>query len=432
MALAVTPPSFNLPLGPLLAPDRGLEKRFIMSSNPHHRHARRRLDELVRTGYHSLLLSTSSSRRMYTRLLHWVRVRSNLLQPIGDSALLERVVGALAALARYHRRFERMPEDWKGGQGNVYELVQSLAEHLLGNYPVPRCLAKVWMEPPFSSKAAKQAREWFIAHAQGKRFRAIADLPMVMTRKMERLLLSSPHHLSIRGAMRRAELLALGAKPHLIAAVMDSELRETLEHGAFWRECFHWLIRHQDQLEGEEIAEIIEFVEHQRFSPMQVWTPGGLVDIPPPNPEFRLAGRSLASLDRLMRERDHDLLLLRRGALGWRPSGLAGLLFGDLQPEVEWKLVELLDSRELVREGRVLRHCVGMYANDCRIGRSSIWSLRRRDGPGARFISCFTIEVNLSQRKIVQMRGRFNNDPPPRPREMVARWAQQLGLALAI
>ena len=408
----------------------------------HRRHARRQLDGYVRASYHSLLLSTARSRRMYTRLLHWVRLRSTLLDPIGDGELLQRAVSAIAALARYHGRYVAPPETWAGGEGNIYELVHSLAEHLLGRYPVPRNLAMVWLEP--YSERTKLAREWFITHALGTRFRAIETLPMAMTRKIERIWIQSPHHLSVRQAMRRAELLALGAEPALAEAVLSTRVGDELEHGEFWRGVMHWLVNYQAELSEAEVVEVIEFVDAQRFRAAQILAFDGATDDDPPQaPEFSLAGRTPASLARLIDARHEEIARRRRGDLRWMSSGIAGFLLrgplrkaaskltsGNAQPEgprVEWKLVELLDSQSLRSEGHALHHCVAIYAKDCYRRRTSIWSLRRREGGGP-LARRYTIEVELATRRIVQVRGHCNILPRERVREFLASWAELAGL----
>lgn len=58
---------------------------------------------------------------------------------------------------------------------------------------------------------------------------------MRMTRTMERIFLASADHLPMIAAMRRAELLALGATGDIIDAVLATRLASDLEHSEFWR-----------------------------------------------------------------------------------------------------------------------------------------------------------------------------------------------------
>jgi hypothetical protein len=117
--------------------------------------------------------------------------------------------------------------------------VSSFAHHLVCKYEVPVFLASSW----YSSEdaAADKKRGWFIAHARGTSFRSL-NLPIVMTRKMEHIFLASNDHLAIEHAIRRAELLALGAPAEFIQAVLSTRLAADLSHGMFWRTVWCFLI----------------------------------------------------------------------------------------------------------------------------------------------------------------------------------------------
>jgi hypothetical protein len=96
----------------------------------------------------------------------------------------------------------------------------------------------------------------------------------------------------------------------------------------------------------------------------------------------------------------------------------------------EWSIVELLDSGELQREGRAMRHCVADYARACVGGRSSIWSLRHRWEDQDAAHPVLTIEVHPWSRSVVQVRGKANARPSGWPLELVRRWVAREGLRI--
>ncbi len=370
---------------------------------------------------------------MFRRLLHAVRGCSTLLTPIGDHRLLARAVRALTLLARYHGRYAAPPERWVGGNDNVYALVHSLAEHLLGQYSVPRVLAMVWLEP--DSEASREAREWFIAHANGERIRSIAGIPIPLTRRMERVLLTSPHDMDLRKAMRRAEAIALGAEPELVTAILETRLGERFEQAEYWRGVIQWLVHHWEDLRVGDVEPIVDFVQHQRFAARAQQGRGGLLVVPPPNPGFSLRGRTPESLARLMYDDGARPSKPRPGASTWPASGIVPRRYpedelpGDYvacDPAM-WELVELLDSTALNHEGSAMRHCVGSYVDYCVAGKSSIWSLRRR-APGLPAQSRCTIEIDPRRRKIVQVKAFANRPPNERVQWLLARWAEEAEL----
>jgi hypothetical protein len=60
--------------------------------------------------------------------------------------------------------------------------------------------------------------------------------------KMEHIFLNSHDHLGIDYAMRRAELLGLGAPAELVQAVLATPLATDLRNGDFWRTVWLFLI----------------------------------------------------------------------------------------------------------------------------------------------------------------------------------------------
>ena len=112
----------------------------------------------------------------------------------------------------------------------------------------------------------------------------------------------------------------------------------------------------------------------------------------------------------------------------WTPSGFRPFVVATTTTEGErrYEIVELLSTQEMLDEGRAMRHCVGSYAGYCASGRTSIWSLRKQIESG-RFIRLATIEVNNTQRFIVQVRGRLNKRPANEDLAILGRWQNEGG-----
>ena len=82
---------------------------------------------------------------------------------------------------------------------------------------------------------------------------------------------------------------------------------------------------------------------------------------------------------------------------------------------------EILDSKALLDEGRVMRHCVYSYAARIAKGDCAIWTLTLEDDAG--HWRRLTVEVRPSLRAIVQARGRFNRMPEARDMVALNVWA---------
>lgn len=70
---------------------------------------------------------------------------------------------------------------------------------------------------------------------------------------------------------------------------------------------------------------------------------------------------------------------------------------------------------EIVREGKVLCHCVGGYAKRHAEGRLNILFIRRGEAPDEPY---FTMELSM-EGKVIQVRGLRNCDPPEEVRQLV-------------
>src|SRR6266704_4010519 len=89
-------------------------------------------------------------------------------------------------------------------------------------------------------------------------------------------------------------------------------------------------------------------------------------------------------------------------------------------------ILELLDRDALYAEGRAMRHCVYSYANLCRRGETTIWSLRLRINGEEKRIA--TIEVDPRRRLIIQARAKCNLRPGVRSLQIIRQWFDWAGL----
>ncbi len=104
---------------------------------------------------------------------------------------------------RYHKLQTdriRPAAAWSGTTSSWRVAVALLAHHLICRYQVPVFLASAWYA---TDPAADKKRGWFVSHSRDASFRSL-NLPIAMTRKMERIFLGSRDDLDIHRAMRLA------------------------------------------------------------------------------------------------------------------------------------------------------------------------------------------------------------------------------------
>jgi PcfJ-like protein len=385
------------------------------------RHHKRQTDRAISQAYARLATDGLAS-AAFDDLLHCVRDRSRRLFDAPVENDHHQGVEALVNLARFRTEHVRRITDWQGSLESWQRVVSSLAQHLVCKYSVPSFLASSWWS--IDDIYAEEKRQWYVAHGHGASFRSL-DLPIVMTRRMEHIFLKSHEHLTIEPAMRRAELVALGAPDEFVRAVLSTRLAADLRNGEFWRTLWTFIVANAGAIDPAQIAPMIDFIQAIRHERVAVETPDGIVTREPPQPLFSMKGRTVTSMLRLMREW-HRSLGVAHGGLTWTPSPLRPMLVEEprqdaSEPPTVWQLMELTNGAQLRAEGTALHHCVASYADRCWHGESRIWALRVRRGEKVRHV--LTIDVDLKKRAIVQVRGWRNRTAAGKPLRLVRDWA---------
>jgi PcfJ-like protein len=389
---------------------------------------KRRTDCAIHRAFALLASDPPTFKKFQELLLATRRVAPRLF----DAPMLEGHhlgVDALVNLSRFRDAHFRSVADWTGTSSSWRPAIASLAHHLLCRYKVPAFLVSSWWAT--DAKSDKK-RGWFVAHSRGASFRSL-NLPIAMTRKMEHIFLASPDHLTIECAMRRAELLALGAAAEVVAAILSTRLATDLNDGGFWRTVWLFLIANAAALETAQIGPIIDFIQAIRHDQRVLKEQEG-IGFNSPQPEFSVKGRTLQSMLRLMRDW-HRSLGGGNSLVAWARSSIEPLQLvepsrdGSELPR-RWQMMELTNSAQLRSEGAALHHCVASYTDRCIRGTSCIWSLRL--WRSEKILHVITVEVDPKRRAVIQARGLANRAASGRPLRLLQDWATRERLRMAI
>ena len=394
-----------------------------------------RIDEAIKTTLDQLD-HHPQSRGAFLRLLDCVRGRTSVLKPtlcrgtpgwVAPLFLLNR----LRNLAIRHNHWIRPCESWQPPAGNLRPVFRSLAAHLLTHYPVPGFMDSGWDLPDGPEGFRQQS--WFIRLGRGASFRSL-NLPLALTRGMEHYLRQAPDHYSVTQALRYGETRGLGGSEKLAREIVVGRLGQRLDRLDFWRSVLRFFVAHPE-MELEHVNPIVDFIHANKFSGDDVLTAAGIESQNAPWPNFSMEGRTLKSILRMVSAWHADLGITKDAPwCSWRRSGIQGYRFLEKRPvdegNLDWTIVELLDSTALYAEGRAMHHCVYSYANRCRRGETTIWSLRMRVRSEEKRM--VTIEVDPHKRSIIQARAKCNRWPGARSGEIIRQWAAWAGLRLGV
>jgi hypothetical protein len=355
------------------------------------------------------------------RCLVHVEANSKLLESTNFAA-------GVTCLARSAESWVRPIESWTPRSHNARKQFSSLARHLWANYDVPLFMDQSWTE------GGDREQAWFRHIGIGQSIRTASELPIEMTKKMAHHFTSAPPDYTIHAAFRWSQVHALGGDRRLADALRDTRLVRGFKDDSFWLTVIRFFIKNP-MLDTAHINPIIDYIWNQKYEPVIVFIDRGVAEQrPPQQPNFSMRGRSAVSLLRAVDEWHRRLgKEVLAGNLQWKKSEISDFTHLEGQAEKgnmrQWRIRELVNSAELVAEGRQMEHCVSTYASSCHSGQCSIWTMEVETNEGVE--KCVTIEVKHPEDEIRQVRGKRNRFASSDEMQMVRRWASLHNLRVA-
>jgi hypothetical protein len=294
---------------------------------------------------------------------------------------------------------------WKPVSNRGSTQVQELAFYLFCEYQVPEFLYKAFFE-----QQNRLYITWFVHLGLGKRAKYLPNVPISFSQKMAHYFLQAPGNLSIHEALRWAQVRGMNGDTQLANRVAYSWIgSKAFEQEKFW-EAFLRIIVDGGMFNHDELTQLIDYVRESKRV----------------NPEYNLKGRTLQSLLRQSYEWHKQAILLRGNQI-WKSCGIRE--YRIERKEECLLLEELMGSRLLVEEGRIMKHCVGSYIPYCVAGRSAIFSFRRYV-QGVLMERMATVEVNLFSKRIVQAKAKMNGKISAEVMKHLETWANKNGFTV--
>jgi len=301
-------------------------------------------------------------------------------------------------------------------KGRTGRLV-SLFEHLFATVPVP---SVVWAGLFDDASTIAPLVVWLASGGSFFQY-AKSRLPIPLTRKATHVALGLRSESSLLRAIRKAQVLSLAndaALAHAWATSIHASAIHAPDKETFFATFLEWLVTREHR--SDDVSVMLDYAA-DRFTQ---------------NAKFSMKGRTVESFLRDARAWHVELAKLRMVRQSFfRASGFKPLTTTVRKDEVRtvWRVEEILDAKSLFEEGRRMGHCVYSYGGAVQSGMTSIWIMTMEDGKGptGRW-AMLTIEVRNQTRSIVQARGRYNRMPTAEERTILARFAAQNGLSVAV
>jgi hypothetical protein len=323
-------------------------------------------------------------------------------------------------MANYESDAIRAVEDWKPNSHNLHRQVYSFARHLFAKYFVPTFMDTAW------HGGNKLYPTWFIRVGQGHNIRTMNGMPISLTKKEAHLMMESPKDFNIQQAIRYGQILNIGGNERLVRQILRTRIAVDYNNNEFWMSVFRWLLLHP-MLDVVHYAPIVDFIYNQKYVPCRVDQSGNMVCA---QPNLTMKGRDPESMLRQVEAWHRQTGREKKGQFAqWPASGIKGFYSKNDRENVVRMIQEICTQKELVTEGRTMRHCVGSYAGPCAQGRASIWKFEEISSAGIE--KRLTIEVDNRQRTIIQARGKYNAIATSSDKYWLTQWAREAGLGVS-
>lgn len=411
---------------------------------PHHTQERRQLLEEVITGQHKkykrrietidqINKDPEALHALQRLVMHVDRYMDVLKVQSVLNLKQSRLLKGLVALALQHKHWLRPPEDWhiqlsRNGHPRRKDQFSSLVRHLFARYDVPTFLDMAWFEDPAQRGTIHQA--WFIHLATGGSVKKL-NLPLKLTHRMEHLFIHAPPSGTIERNLRWAQVIGMGGDHALARGILKTRLGRNHENDEFWSTVVQFLVNNA-MMDPAWIGPIVDYISNMKFAPRRiVQEGGGVVEGPPPHPNFTMKGRSATKLLRQI-ETWHGQLGREKDVMfqSWQPSGVRPWELEeetDKLGKVRWTVQELLSSWELAAHGRAMNHCVVSYSDKCADGKTAIWAISALQEGEAERAEVLTVALDIKSQTVTQARGRYNQQPNKPPKSAQSKRESDTG-----
>jgi hypothetical protein len=325
---------------------------------------------------------------------------------------------ALVQLGLHYHRRRRELDDWQPPSKNAFRQLDSLVRHLFDGFgDVPAWVRHRWGQASDDGRNGLCPSALLVHLGSGQPLRSFAGLPVHLSKRLAHLMQQAPAGCTFYEAYRYAQLAERGA-PEYLGVVLASPLgRLPVGPDDDTYLAVLDLFRAEPEVDAWQFGPVCDYVRLRRYQ-------GTATE--PPQPGFSVRGRSLASLlshtarwQRSLgrgRANPHFNKLLDATWAGLPVPGFVGGA-GD------WvRIQQLLSYPELLEEGQQMQHCVASFMQRCQRGQAGIYSLTLG---GARKL---TLQLS-PERRLVQVRGKYNRAPTAEECGWVLSWLAQEGIS---
>lgn len=318
-------------------------------------------------------------------------------------------IGVLANISRFGNKTVSSVESWTKDSLTPDGQLASIIKHLFATYEVPKFMEHVFARGNIVHML------WYIQLGRGDSVLKLCGFPATLTHKMAHEFRNTPGDVyTIEQAIRRAQALGYGATPRLAENIAWSVNIVEIKDNAFRDKTIQFVAKNAGSAPFTEIESVMGFVAEKHAE-----TPG-----------FTLKGRTWIALAKAAREHEIEKAKRLAAEMGGDWNALPVANYEKTEGDVTFRIVQLVTSEELYEEGREMSHCVAEYDNDCALGDTGIFSLRKFTDGTAGYETLATLEYRTDENALVQAKAKFNEDVSAEAEVHILAWAKAEGIGI--
>ncbi len=329
---------------------------------------------------------------------------------------------------QYFSGITRPIETWNAPKSkNELTLFNSVYQHLFVQYTINKPTSR-HISPYYLLSPETRFTRIMLKIIEGKGLHQF-DLECIkLNSKANYLFMTAPDRLSLFEAIWWAKIRQLGGSEQL-AYIIIGQLEPTAwRHWKGWMEdfihfCKKWKITTNKFLKG-----ILNFTAYQNsFREYYIEEKDYSIYVPPIYPDYRLKGRTPASVQRHLKEWEEQIELIKSADCKHEFPAISVKEFNFQYQQQNFKIVHLKSYHQLIEEGRKMKHCVASYGRACLRGESSIWSLRQVI-TAKQFKRIATIELCKDESDtcfVEEFQSKCNTTPSKLAKTIVQQWSEQ-------
>jgi hypothetical protein len=284
-----------------------------------------------------------------------------------------------------------------------------------GHQPLPVKRLLEWAPAVVLGNIELAPYEFLVHLSQGHSLRTAPKLAFPLTARAAHFFTQLRAEDAWDSACMKARVESVGGSAFLTRELHLHAWRlQEWQDDAFVGRLIEYFVRFESRIPNRQIRPLLDYLHDCRQR----------------RRDFSLKGRTPEALIRQMHAWHEELALnaqLTQVNAQWEPVPVKGLMYTDKEKR-RFHIIQLTTAKELVEEGKALRHCVASYAGRAAKGQCSIWSMRLENPETGAFERKVTVELSR-KRHIVQVRGLQNRLPDDLDIKILQIWKQEANLS---